>query len=144
LLVDVRDDFPGPWAADALLDLSHAGLRRVERDSTVAIGSFTTIALTFGLQRDLNSRVNARVGFGGLAYAASKSGVFASGSGGIIPLIALGATYRPPFGSRRGLELGVQYDVHRFITPALRDDGFNHPHVVHRLALAVRARVLGR
>jgi len=140
----VRDAFPGPWTGDATLDISHAGLDRRESGSSVSAGSATNVALTLGLRRSLGHGVAARLGFGGLIYSASAPGVFNNGNGGLMPLVSLTGAYAPPIAASHGLEVSVQYDLHRFMTPALRSTGFNRPRPVHRIAIAVSARVLGR
>ena len=142
--LSVRDAFPGPWTGDATLDISHAGLDRRESDSSVSAGSATNVALTLGLRRSLGHGVAARLGFGGLIYSASAPGVFNNGNGGLMPLVSLTGAYAPPIAASHGLEVSVQYDLHRFMTPALRSIGFNRPRPVHRIAIAVSARVLGR
>ena len=144
--LSVRDAFPGPWTGDATLDLSHAGLDRRENGSSVSAGSVTNVALMLGLRRSLGHGVAARLGVGGLVYSASEPGVFDHGSGGLMPLASLSGTYAPPLpiAASHGLELSAQYDLHRFITPALRSVGFNRARPVHRLAIALSARVLGR
>ena len=142
--VSLRNAFPGPWTGDATLDISHAGLDRRESGSSVNVGSLTNVALTLGLRRTLGSGVMARLGFGGLVYSASEPGVFSQGNGGLMPLVSLSGTYAPKFAATHGLEISAQYDLHRFITPALRSTGFNRPRPVHRLAIALSARVLGR
>ena len=142
----VRDAFPGLWTGDATLDISHAGLDRRESGSSVSTGSATNVALTLGLRRSLGHGVAARLGFGGLIYSASAPGVFNQGNGGLMPLVSLSGAYAPPvpIAASHGLEVSVQYDLHRFMTPALRSVGFNRPRPVHRIAIAVSARVLGR
>jgi hypothetical protein len=100
--------------------------------------------LTFGLRRDIYQGLVARLGLGGLIYMTENTGVFQQGNGGIFPLIALDASYAPAFGAKRGLEVALQYDLHRFITPALRTTGFPNPRPVHRLALSVSARLVGQ
>ena len=140
----VRDAFPGPWTGDATLDISHAGLDRRESGSSVSTGSATNVALTLGLRRSLGHGVAARLGFGGLIYSASAPGVFNEGNGGLMPLVSLTGAYAPPLAASHGLEVLLQYDLHRFMTPALRSVGFNRPRPVHRIAIAVSARVLGR
>jgi hypothetical protein len=139
----VRDAFPGPWTGDVTLDVSYAGLDRRESGSSVDAGSMTNIGFTLGLRRTLRAGVSARVGLGGLVYAASEPGIFDQGKGGLFPLVSLSAAYAPTFGVSRALELSLQYDLHRFITPALRSVGFNKARPVHRLAIGVSARVLG-
>jgi len=142
--LSVRDAFPGPWTGDLTLDISHAGLDRRESGSSVSAGSATNVALTLGLRRSLGRGVAARLGFGGLIYSASAPGVFNQGNGGLMPLVSLAGVYAPPIAASHGLEVSVQYDLHRFMTPALRSIGFNRPRPVHRIAIAVSARVLGR
>jgi hypothetical protein len=144
LQLGIRDDLRGPWSMDATLDLSAAKLKRHESGTKTDAGSFTAIALTVGLRRELKSGVAARMGVGGLVYSTDKSGVFSRGNGGLFPLIAAAATYAPPVGARHGVEVALQYDLHRFITPALRNAGFSAARPVHRFALTVSARLLGR
>ena len=140
----VRDAFPGPWTGDATLDISHAELDLRESGSSVSTGSATNVALTLGLRRSLGHGVAARLGFGGLIYSASAPGVFNEGNGGLMPLVSLTGAYAPPIAASHGLEVLLQYDLHRFMTPALRSVGFNRPRPVQRIAIAVSARVLGR
>jgi hypothetical protein len=144
LTLSVRDELRGPWTADATLDLSPARLHREESGTRSDAGSFTAIAFTLGLRRELHAGVAARLGFGGLVYSTEHAGVFQRGSGGVFPLVGLGASYAPSFGARHRLELGLSYDVHRFITPALRATGFPRPRPVHRVAVTVSGRLLGR
>ena len=141
LQLGVRDQLRGPWTADATLDLSSSKLKRHESGSALDAGSFTAIAVTLGLRRELAAGVGARLGFGGLVYSASEPGIFQRGKGGVFPLVSLAASYAPRFGTSRGLELSLSYDLHRFITPAMRSVGFNRPRPVHRIAVAVSGRL---
>lgn len=145
LLLTARDELRGPWSADATVDVSVSGLRRHEGGGSFDAGSFTAIAFTVGMQRQVTPGVAARLGVGGLVYAAAETGVFRQGHGGVFPTAALAVTYAPPFAwaAQRGLQLEARYDVHRFITPALRSVTFNNPRPVHRIGLGVRARVFG-
>jgi len=144
LQLSVRDDLRGPWIGDVTVDWSPAPLKREESGTTFDAGSFTGIALTIGLRREIRSDVAARLGLGGLIYSTDNTGVFQQGNGGIFPLVALGGSYAPSFGAKQRLEVALQYDVHRFMTPALRSTGFPNPRPVHRLALTVSARVFGQ
>jgi hypothetical protein len=144
LALSVRDNLRGPWTGDATLDLSAAKLKRYESGTTTETGSFTAIAFTLGLRRELTDGVGARLGFGGLVYSTDGAGVFQRGNGGLFPIVALAASYAPRFAARHGLEVSVQYDLHRFITPALRSVGFGSARPVHRFALTVSGRLLGR
>jgi hypothetical protein len=140
LLVSVRDVLRPGWSTDVTLDIAHSGLRRHETGGSFDVGSFTAIAFTVGLRRHFGAGASARVGVGGLRYAASQSGVFREGSGGIIPLGTVAATYALPlsFARRRQMEIEARYDVHQFITPALRTEGFRGGRPVHRMAILLR------
>lgn len=143
LQLTAREPLTGPWTGDATLDVSPAKLKREESGSSTEVGSFTAVALTVGVRRQARSGLAFRGGIGGLLYVTDESSVFQRGNGGVFPLIALAATYAPAFGARHGLELGLHYDVHRFITPALRTVGFARLRPVHRLALTVSGRLVG-
>ena len=140
LLVSVRDLLRPGWSTDVTLDVAPSGLRRQETGGSFDVGSITAVALTVGLQRHFGAGVSARLGVGGLRYAASQTGVFREGSGGIIPLGTIAATYALPltFARRRQLEIEARYDVHQFITPALRTEGFRSGRPVHRMAILLR------
>jgi hypothetical protein len=139
LMLSVRDELKPRWTVDATLDVTPSQLRRHESGASFAAGSFTAFAFTIGLRHRVATGLWARVGVGGLKYAADKTGVFRQGAGGIFPIAALAATYAP----FRRLAIEARYDVHRFTTPALRSVGFIGPQPVHRFAVAISARVLG-
>jgi len=140
LLVSARDELRPGWSADVTLDVSPSGLRRHENSGTFDAGSFTTVAFTVGLRRHVARGVSTRVGVGGMRYLADQSGVFREGSGGIFPLGSVAATYAPalPFAQKHQLEIEVRYDIHKFLTPALRTEGFTSGRPVHRVAVIVR------
>jgi hypothetical protein len=141
LLVSVRDELRPGWSADAALDVTPSGLRRHEATGgSVDAGSFTAFAFTVGLRRHFAPGASARLGVGGLRYAGSQTGVFREGSGGLFPLGTVAATYALPlpFARKRQLEVEARYDVHKFITPALRTEGFRAARPVHRVAVLVR------
>jgi hypothetical protein len=144
LQLSVRNALPGPWAGEATLDVSPAKLKREESGTATEVGSFTAIALTLGLRRAMSAGVAARIGIGGLVYLTDESSVFQRGNGGVFPLLALGTTYAPPVGARHRLEVGLNYDLHRFITPALRTVGYARLRPVHRIAITVSGRLLGQ
>ena len=141
LLVSVRDELRPGWSADATLDASPSGLRRHEVGGSFDAGSFTTFAFTVGLRRHFTPNASARVGVGGMRYLASETGVFREGTGGIFPLGSIAATYALPlpFAQKHQIEIEARYDIHRFITPALRTEGFSSALPVHRVAVLVRA-----
>ena len=139
-LVSARDELRPGWSADVTLDVAPSGLRRHEGSGSFDAGSFTAVAFTVGLRRDIVPRLSARVGVGGLRYLADQTGVFREGSGGIFPVGTVAATYALPlaFAQKRQLEIEGRYDLHRFITPALRTEGFSASRPVHRVAVVVR------
>ncbi len=140
LLLSVRDELRPGWSADATLDVSPSALRRHEGGGSFDAGSFTAFAFTVGLQRHFAPGASARVGVGGLRYLTSQTGVFREGAGGIFPLGSVAATYALPlsFARKHQLEVEARYDVHQFITPALRTEGFSASRPVHRVAVLVR------
>ena len=144
LQLTVRDELRGPWTVDGILDLTPARLKREEGGTTADAGSFPAIAFVVGLRREMHAGVAARLGFGGVLYAAEQSGLFRRGNGGVHPLVALSGSYAPSFGARHRLEVGRSYDLHRFMTPSLRTTGFPRPRPVHRVALTVSGRLIGR
>jgi hypothetical protein len=141
VLVSMRDELRPGWSADATLDVSPSGLRRQEGGGSFDAGSFTAFAFTVGLRRHFGPGASARVGVGGMRYLASQTGVFRDGSGGIFPLGSVAATYALPFpfAQKHQLEVEARYDIHQFITPALRTEGFTSSRPVHRIAVLVRA-----
>ncbi len=140
LLLSLRDELRPGWSADATLDVSPSGLRRHEGSGSFEAGSFTTFAFTVGLRRQFAPGASTRLAVGGLRYLASQTGVFREGSGGIFPLGSAAATYALPLSlaRRHQLEVEARYDVHQFMTPALRTEGFTASRPVHRVAILVR------
>src|SRR3989454_986793 len=117
-----------PWSAVATLDISWSRLKRHNQDGATAdLGGLGALALTIGVARRLAPGLTAEAGIGGLKYLpASDNGIFAQGAGGVTALGALGVSYALPLGGStlRGLALRARYDIQRFLTPALRNEGF--------------------
>lgn len=134
----------GPWMPEVTLDLSWSALERHDAGGAATrITSLTTVAFTVGLRRQVLPGLAARLGVGGLKYfPGDETGIFKDGAG--IAALGSGALdYAPPFAARHRLALTARYDLHRFITPALRSVGFIDARVVHRVAIGV-AIGLGR
>ncbi|HXF94690.1 MAG TPA: hypothetical protein VNI61_01180 [Gemmatimonadales bacterium] len=130
------------WAADLTLDFSWSDLARHEERRSVEVGALRTVTGAVALRRGLAPGFTARVGVGGLKYWPEEDrGVFRDGAGPVIALGTLGIRYDLPLPRGRGLALEARYDLHRFITPALRSVGFTAPRAVHRLALLGSVRV---
>ena len=140
LAIGVTTPAPTGWSGEAVLDGTWAGLRREEPGANVDLGALTTVTFTVAARRVLPAGASARAGLGAIFYAPEqRTGIFALGTGGATPLGLAGLTYEPPWASRWRAALDLRYDVHRFLTPALRDAGFDEGRLVHRVALAVRA-----
>ena len=134
-------DTTGKWTVAAIFDWSHSDMIRHDADgATQAIGGLGTLSFSVGMCRSLLSWLSARASLGGLKYLpASKSGIFGLGSGSLFALGGVAVAAAPPFGARWGLALETRADIHRFITPALRAEGFQDSRPVLRFALGVRA-----
>ena len=132
-----------PWTADVTLDVSYGAVSRHDQSGTVAtITHVATLTLGVGLRRDLRHGFSAAVGAGLLKYIPSEQiGIFRDGGGAVTPMGAAAVVYGPPAAARRGLSLEARYDLHGFLTPALRSEGFVNSTVVHRVAVAVRYRL---
>jgi hypothetical protein len=134
-------DTTGKWTVEAIIDWSHSDLVRHDQDgSTQSLGGLGTISVSVGMRRRLQSWLSARASVGGLKYLpVSQSGIFSLGTGSLFALGGLALQAQPPFGARWGLAIETRLDLHRFITPALRVEGFQDSRPVVRLALGVRA-----
>ena len=132
-----------PWTAVVSLDLSYGAVSRHDQDGTVApITHATTLTLGVELERDLRHGFSATIGAGLLKYLPSeRTGIFRDGGGAILPVGQAAVRYSPPLAARRGFALEARYDLHGFLTPALRAEGFINSTVVHRVALAIRYRL---
>lgn len=141
LAVTAATPLAGGWAAQATLDFSPSTLRRHDADGTTAdLGRVSTLAFTVGLRRQLPAGITAGAGIGGLKYfPADETGIFRLGSGTVAGLGALSVAYPLAPLARYRLAVQARYDLHRFLTPALRAEGFDTARPVHRITLAIRA-----
>lgn len=127
-----------PWRASAGLDVSTSDVRREDvGGGTQAITHLTTAALTLGLSRSLAPWLSGSIRVGALKYLPSQDlGLFQDG-GPFFPFAQVAFDLSPSFASRYGVGLEVNGDVHKFITDALRVEGFSEARPVLRLALGV-------
>ena len=135
------------WTAEVLLDYGWSDLARHEGGDAVGLGAVRTLATSIALRHRLPAGMSGRIGVGGLKYLPSaERGVFRQGSGPLVALGSLGLRYEAPLSGARGGGFAVEarYDVHGFITPALRSAGFTSPRLVHRVALVLSGRAAGR
>lgn len=146
LALSIGEGTSGPWTPEAALDVSWAALHRHESGEAAKFNSVTVIAFTVGVRREVSPGLAARVGIGGIKYLpADETGMFRGGSG----LWAVGSAglYWSPTqlgGPAHDFGVSLRYDVHRFSTPALHADGFTSAQLVHRVSLAIGARILGK
>lgn len=141
LTIGTPIDTTGKWTVEAILDWSHSDLVRHDQDgSTQSLGGLGTLGVSVGMRRHLLSWLSARASLGALKYLpASQTGIFSLGGGSLSPLGGLAVEAAPPFGARWDLAFETRLDLHQFITPALRAEGFQDSRRVVRLALGVRA-----
>ncbi|HEY6808637.1 MAG TPA: hypothetical protein VI160_07600 [Gemmatimonadales bacterium] len=142
LSVDASLPLDPPWRLAAVLDLSHSTVSRYDTGATVApITGLTTVALGLGLTRPLQPWLVGRGVLGAVKYfPGERTGLFQDG-GPFFPFAQLALDAAPAFAARRGLAIELRYDIHKFTTPALRDEGFISARVIHRVALGIRVAV---
>ena len=130
----------GPWRLELLADVSTSAVRRHDAGGfTAPITRAWTLGVSVSLRRRLRSWLEGRGAIGGLKYfPAARVGVFSSGSGGVIPFGSLAFDAAPEILSHRRLALEIGGDLHRFLTPALRNAGFTESRVVYRVTAGVR------
>lgn len=136
------------WAAGVAFDISRSQLRRYDTDASTDLGALGALSFMVTLRRELPADLGARVTLGGLHYLPPRQtsefglpeiGIFRGDSEAWRPLIGLTVDWQPPPARARGLALELRTDVHRFLTPVLRDEGFTEHRLVPRVTLAVRA-----
>lgn len=139
LAVTVTTPLQRGWGGQATLDVATSMLERHDADGTTTdLGRLSTLAFTVGVRRGVAAGLFVAAGAGGLKYfPARESGIFREGSS-LAGLGMVTVEYAPAAVARYGLAVQARYDVHRFITPALRSEGFDSPRTVHRVALAAR------
>lgn len=143
----VSADVPlsGPWQLELLADLGTSPLERHDADgSTTEITRLWTLGLGVGLRRHLHPWLDGRFAIGALSYLPAQSvGLFSNGSGGVIPYGSLAFDAAPAPLARHHLALEVAGDLHKFLTPALRNAGFTDSRVVYRISGGVRVDLTG-
>jgi hypothetical protein len=118
---------------DARID--HASMQYSELGRTSDLGSYTTVSVVALVDGPLAHEARWQVGGGRISYRpADRTGIFAQG-GASFWMFAAGASWSHPV--RRGLSVLItaRYDLHQFITPALRHRDFQQSEGVNRLGL---------
>lgn len=134
-----------PWQLELLVDLGTSPLDRHDADgSTTEITRLWTLGFAVGLRRQLHPWLDGRIAIGALHYLPTQSvGLFSDGSGGVMPYGTLAFNAAPSVLARHRLALEVAGDLHKFLTPALRNAGFTDSRVVYRISAGVRVDLLG-
>ena len=127
-----------PWRATAAFDVSTSDVRREDATGgTQSITRLTTAALTLGLSRSLKPWLTGSLRVGALKYLPSQNlGLFQDG-GPFFPFAQVAFDFAPTFAAEHGLGLQINADAHKFITDALRVEGFSESRPVLRLAAGV-------
>ncbi len=133
-----------PWRLDLLADVSTSPLRRHLPDGTApTITRLWMVGVAVGLRRQLEPWMHGRVSIGALKYLPARSiGLFQDGAT-LTPFGSLTFALAPPAAARHHLALELGADLHRFLTPALRNNGFVDPRAVYRITVGVRADLWG-
>jgi hypothetical protein len=131
----------GPWRLELSTDLSTSPLQLHDADGTTTrMTRLWVLGMAVGLRKQLNPWLHARGSIGGLKYLTTTAiGMFAAGTGGVMPYGSMTFDFAPPPLARHHLAFEAAGDVHRFLTPALRTSGFTEPRFVYRVGLGVRA-----
>ncbi|MBI4502561.1 MAG: hypothetical protein HY700_15550 [Gemmatimonadetes bacterium] len=113
-------------------------LRRYEAAGSAEVVPLSTWTPAVSLYRILFPSISAGATVGAVIYRADRraSNLFRRGSSPM-PLVGLGVRAERPMTNGLRLSLSLQYDVHRFSTPALADAGFSGERPVHRLSASV-------
>ena len=143
LALEVRMPLHGAWLAEAGIDVSVGRISRRDTSGTTDLGGLSSVAFGVALVHGLPAGLSARAGIAGLRYLpGAKTGIFRDGAPAVAALGSLAVRWAPPTTSaigRRRLGLELRYDVHGFMSPALRHTGFDQSRPVHRIALLVTA-----
>jgi len=134
----------GPWRLELLADVSSSPLRQHRSDGTSApITRLWMVGVAIGLRRQLEPWLQGRLAIGALKYLpASSIGLFRDGAT-VTPYGSLAFVVAPPLAARHRVALELVGDLHRFLTPALRNSGFVDPRAVYRVTAGVRVDLWG-
>ncbi|HTR21933.1 MAG TPA: hypothetical protein VMH88_13865 [Gemmatimonadales bacterium] len=142
LSANVGFPLSGPWRVEAMVDVSSSQLQLHDAGAgggTTDMARLTTLGFGVGLRRRFQPWLAGRFSIGGLAYLpAGDLGLFRDGTGGPAPFGQVAVDFAPAEIARHHLALEAQGDLHKFITPALKADGFTDSRMVYRLALVIR------
>ena len=135
----------GPWRLELLADVSTSPLRRHLSDGTSpTITRLWMLGLAVGLRRQLEPWLHGRLAIGALKYLPANSiGLFRNGST-LTPYGSVAFVLTPPLATRHRLALELGGDLHRFLTPTLRNNGFVDPRAVYRVNAGVRIDLWGQ
>lgn len=126
------------YSAALSLTTTWSGLRRHEPGVTDEIVPLTTWIPAVSLSRTVYRGFAVYGRAGAIIYRADRTAanLFREGAPPA-PLLGLGVSWSRPLASSFDLRLNLEYDAHRFSTPALRTAGFRGERMVHRVGLSV-------
>jgi hypothetical protein len=120
------------------LTTSWGRLARHQASGTVDVVPLSTWTPTVRLQHTVYRGIQAFAKAGAVIYRAdrTRSNLFRDGAPPA-PIFGLGVRGERAIASGLRLVLDLDYDAHRFSTPAMRAEGFRGEQLVHRVGLSV-------
>ncbi|MSR06464.1 MAG: hypothetical protein EXR93_05265 [Gemmatimonadetes bacterium] len=134
----LENDLDSLWRVALGFSTSWAHLSRHSGDSSEVIVPLTVWTPTLSLSRVMLRSIVARASIGAIAYDPDHTdGNLFSGGAPILPLVGFGLGTERTAGNGLRMIIELAYDLHRFTTTKLRDDGFSGAQSVHRLTLSL-------
>lgn len=134
----LETDLDQDWRVALGFSTAWTRLSRHSAGSSARVVPLTWWTPLVSLSRLVLGPVTARVTVGAIAYDPDYTdGNLFSGGAPIVPLVGFVVGVEQTRGNslRYAIELG--YDLHRFSTSALRDEGFSGEQAVHRVSLSI-------
>jgi hypothetical protein len=139
-LLGLVASFPigGRYLLGGQVTVNRSDLRTVSDSSAATVTALTVWAPSLVLRTSLRPWLGAEVRLGAILYdPADPAGTLFSDGAPVAPMLGLGLSLERALGQDFRAALFLDYDAHRFTTPALEARGFTGVTVVHRLGLGV-------
>ena len=134
----LENDLDSLWRVALGFSTSWAHLSRHSGDSSEVVVPLTVWTPTLSLSRVMPRSIIARAFIGAAVYDPEHTnGNMFSGGAPILPLVGFGLGTERTLDNGLRVTLALDYDLHRFTTTRLRDDGFSGAQSVHRLTLSL-------
>ena len=115
--------------------VDHASMQYTELNTTADLGPYTTMSVVALVGGPVAHDVRWQIGGGRIGYhPAERRGIFSEG-GSSFWMFAAGVSWSHPVGRGLSVLASARYDLHQFITPALRARDFQQSEAVSRLGL---------